>query len=139
MESPSFQIHPQLTQDCRSLGRFKVSHVLLHRNATLPWFILVPETDQNDLLDLEPDLRNRIMDEASAVSDFIKTQLHYTKINVAAIGNVVPQLHIHVVGRKPGDALWPNPIWGHLKTERSYSTETLEKWTSQTREYLKLQ
>jgi len=93
-----FQIHPELLASCHRLGSFNLCHVLLHRNAMLPWFILVPECDVYDLLDLPEALRNGAMKEAAMVSEFIKCQLAYPKVNFAAIGNVVPQLHLHVVG-----------------------------------------
>lgn len=116
-----FQIHPQLLGDCHRLGRFSVCHVLLHRNAVLPWFILVPECDVGDLLDLPEALRNGAMEEAASVSAFIKRRLAYPKVNFATIGNVVPQLHLHVVGRKAGDSCWPAPVWGNLRESRDYS------------------
>ena len=116
-----FQIHPELLADCHRLGRFNLCHVMLHRNAVLPWFILVPQCDVADLLDLPEVLRNRAMKEAAIVSEFIKRELAYPKVNFAGIGNVVPQLHLHVVGRKPGDPCWPAPVWGNLRETREYS------------------
>ena len=122
-----FKIHPQLLTDCHHLGRFSTCHILLHKNATLPWFILVPETDIEDLLDLPPETRNQIMDEAALISAFIKSRWGCSKINTAAIGNVVRQLHVHVVGRDPGDACWPRPVWGNLDVVVGYSDEELEE------------
>ncbi len=122
-----FVIHPQLLADCHRLGKLRTCHVLLHRNAILPWFILVPETAIPDLLDLSDDVRRAAMGEAATVARFIKTRLGYTKINFAAIGNVVPQLHLHVVGRSKDDPCWPAPVWGHLKEAREYSTADLER------------
>ena len=100
-----FQIHHQLQIDTHYLGKFPLCHILLHKNAVLPWFILVPESAAGDLLDLPEDVRHVAMQEAAAVSEFIKKVLGYPKINFAAIGNVVPQLHLHVVGRRPGDVV----------------------------------
>ena len=122
-----FVIHPQLLADSHRLGKLQLCHVLLHRNAILPWFILVPETEVLDLLDLPDDLRHAAMDEAGTVARFIKTRLDYKKINFAAIGNVVPQLHLHVVGRRKDDPCWPAPVWGHLNEAREYSTVELER------------
>jgi len=122
-----FRVHPQLLQDCHQLGRMAACHALLHRNAVLPWFILIPETDEIDLLDLDPALRNRVMDEATAISRFVKDELQCPKVNVAAIGNLVPQLHLHVIGRHPGDACWPLPVWGHLQESDTYSEPRLEE------------
>ncbi|NJB68513.1 putative N-acetyltransferase YhbS/diadenosine tetraphosphate (Ap4A) HIT family hydrolase [Desulfobaculum xiamenense] len=117
----TFHIHSQLLKDCHVLGRYALCHVLLHRNAALPWFILVPEVEEEDLLDLPEASRDAVMAEAARVSAFVKEQMDCAKVNVAAIGNVVRQLHIHVVGRNPGDACWPAPVWGNLKEEASYS------------------
>jgi len=120
-----FQIHPQLLADCHVLGKFELCYLLLHKNGALPWFILVPQTDAGDLLDLPQALRTTAMNEAALVSDFIKKNLNCPKINFAAIGNVVPQLHLHVVGRTPGDPCWPAPVWGHLGDGPKYSRERL--------------
>lgn len=122
-----FAIHPQLLADCHRLGRLEFSHVLLNRNAVLPWFILVPETAVTDLLDLPAAQRMAVLHEAAVIAQFIKRQLGYGKINFAAIGNVVPQLHLHVVGRKPGDSCWPAPVWGHLVESQDYSDHSVEE------------
>lgn len=116
-----FDLHPQLLRDTHRLGRLPLCHLLLHKNGALPWFILVPETNVTDLLDLADELRATALSEASQVSGFIKQYLNYPKINFAAIGNVVPQLHLHVVGRKPDDLCWPAPVWGHLPEMREYA------------------
>ncbi len=118
-----FQIHPQLLADCHVIGKFDLCYLLLHKNGALPWFILVPQTAAGVFLDLPPALRTTEMNEAALVSDFIKKTLDYPKINFAAIGNMVPQLHLHVVGRTPGDPCWPAPVWGHLGDGREYSRE----------------
>jgi diadenosine tetraphosphate (Ap4A) HIT family hydrolase len=97
--------------------------VLLHKNRALPWFILVPQTAVTDLLDLPEPQRMAALHEAAIIGQFIKSHLGYTKINFAAIGNVVPQLHLHVVGRRPGDTCWPAPVWGHLVKSQEYSNQ----------------
>jgi diadenosine tetraphosphate (Ap4A) HIT family hydrolase len=115
-----FHIHPRLINDCHRLGRLPSSHLLLHRNSSLTWFILVPETDATDLLDLDRDLRVALMDDAATVSRFLKKDLGYPKVNFGAIGNLVPQMHLHVIGRRPGDSCWPAPVWGHLGDAPGY-------------------
>ncbi|HET7004329.1 MAG TPA: HIT family protein [Candidatus Binatia bacterium] len=120
-----FAIHPQLLADCHRLGQLDLCHVLLHKNASVPWFILVPETAVTDLFDLPQAHRTAALDEAAIISHFIKSYLDYVKINFAAIGNVVPQLHLHVVGRKPDDAWWPAPVWGNAVESRPYSAQRL--------------
>jgi diadenosine tetraphosphate (Ap4A) HIT family hydrolase len=116
----AIQVHPQLLADCHCIGRLDHCYVLLHKNALLPWFILVPETTVSDLLDLPEDMRTAVMKEAALIGQFIKSDMGYPKINFAAIGNVVPQLHLHVVGRRAGDACWPAPVWGHLTEASEY-------------------
>jgi len=120
-----FRIHDRLLADCHRLGTLNGTHLLLHRNAALPWFILVPETSAVDLLDLPAETRDRLVAEAAALSTFLKTSLGCPKVNFAAIGNLVPQLHLHVVGRRPGDACWPAPVWGHLEASSGYTAAEL--------------
>ena len=120
-----FVIHPQLLADCHRLGRLDLCHLLLHKNASLPWFILVPQTAASDLLDLPEGQRNTAMQEAAAIAQLIKGHFGHGKINFAAIGNVVAQLHLHVVGRKPGDPCWPAPVWGNLTGVTEYSAEQI--------------
>ena len=124
-----FQLHPQLVADCHAIGRFDLCHVLLHKNASVPWFILVPETDAADLLDLADAQRALAIKEAALVSEFLKTTLGFSKVNFASIGNVVPQLHLHVVGRKASDPCWPAPVWGNLHETREYSSADLGRIT----------
>ena len=100
---------------------------MLHKNALLPWFILVPHTTVTDLLDLPEERRNAALSEVAQVADLIKKLLGCPKINFAAIGNVVPQLHLHVVGRKPDDPCWPAPVWGHLTESREYSASQVNE------------
>ncbi len=126
-----FEIHRRLLIDSHCLGRMPRCHILLHKNASLPWFILVPETDAVDLLDLPDDVRHTAMHEAAAISGFIKKALGYPKVNFAAIGNFVPQLHLHIVGRRPGDPCWPAPVWGNLTETREYSAAELRKTSEQ--------
>lgn len=125
-----FKISPQLLTDCHAIGKFALCQLLLHKNGALPWSILVPETDAQELFDLPEKLRTAVMNEAAAVSDFVKNILYYPKTNFASIGNLVPQLHLHVVGRKPGDLCWPAPVWGHLADGPKYSAVRLKEITS---------
>jgi len=126
-----FEIHPQLLHDCHRLGRFRLCHVLLHKNGAVPWLILVPETPlPGDLLDLPESERNMAMEEAAIVARFIQTEFAISKINFAVIGNVVPQLHLHVVGRRAHDPCWPVPIWGNLLEAKAYSARRIAALTA---------
>lgn len=111
-----FRLHPRLLDDCHRLGRFTLSHVLLHRNAILPWFILVPEVgaEVTELHELGVQERRVLDQEVDVLARFVKPGLGAQKLNIAAIGNIVPQLHVHVVGRSPGDPCWPGVVWGNL-------------------------
>lgn len=122
----AFEIHPQLLADCHRLGRLALCHLLLHRNAGLPWFILVPDGAEGDLLELPVARRDRVVAECGAVAGFIQGFLGMPKINFAAIGNLVPQCHLHVVGRRPDDPCWPRPVWGNLPPGGEYSAEELQ-------------
>jgi diadenosine tetraphosphate (Ap4A) HIT family hydrolase len=125
-----FELHSQLLADCHRVGRLDLCHILLHKNAGVPWFILVPETEARDLFDLAENLRAAALNEAALIAGLVKNVLHYPKINFAAIGNVVAQLHLHVVGRKPDDTCWPKPVWGHLTAGREYCAEELAEISS---------
>jgi diadenosine tetraphosphate (Ap4A) HIT family hydrolase len=123
------QIHPQLLTDCHHLGKLSACELLLNRNAALPWFILVPDTELNDILDLPSEHREAVVAECAAVSEFIKKVLGYPKVNFAGLGNVVPQMHLHVIGRREGDACWPQPVWGALADGGEYPVEKLQEWS----------
>ncbi len=119
-------IDETLSRDTHLLGRFPHSTVLLHRNATVPWVILVPDGEATEFLDLAEPLRTSLLGEAARCATLIRAFFGSTKINFAAIGNVVPQLHLHVVGRTPDDTCWPLPVWGHLRAQREYPREMLD-------------
>jgi diadenosine tetraphosphate (Ap4A) HIT family hydrolase len=121
-------IHPQLLTDCHYLGELPRSALLLHRNAALPWFILVPHTETPDLLDLPGDVLHAVMAECALVSRYIKRDLGYAKVNFAGLGNVVPQLHLHLIGRSERDPCWPRPVWGNLPAGGGYSESRLREW-----------
>lgn len=107
-----FTLDPRLANDCWPLGTLHGLHLLLMNNSQVPWFILVPETTATELFELEPPLQNALAKAVDALSRVTKETLGAEKLNVAAIGNVVSQMHIHVVGRATTDFCWPNPVWG---------------------------
>ena len=121
-------IHSQLLADCHPLGKFPASDVLLHRNAAVPWFILVPDTRLSDILDLPGEHRQAVLDECAAVSVFIKQVLGFDKVNFAGLGNVVPQMHLHIIGRHSADPCWPQPVWGNLPEGETYLPGQLLEW-----------
>jgi len=110
--SASFNIHAQLLADCEHLGNLDLCSVLLMRDARFPWLILVPRIDGlRDLHDLPATYREQAFTEIEITSEALRTYTSADKINVAALGNMVPQLHIHVIGRREDDAGWPAPVW----------------------------
>ena len=121
-------IPQQLLEECHHLGRLPASELLLSRNVNVPWFILVPGTQLQDFLDLPDALRQTVLAECAAVSLFIKQGLVFDKVNFAGLGNVVPAMHLHIIGRHAKDPCWPQPVWGNLPAGESYSPEQLREW-----------
>jgi len=109
-----FQLHPRLLADCHVLGKTGVCQLLLHKTALVPWYILVPGADAGELHLLQPDMRDVVYEEMDTLSRHIKDYHKSKRVNVAAIGNLVPQLHVHVIGRTPEDICWPGVVWGNL-------------------------
>ena len=110
-----FVLHPTLAADTYSLGRVGAVQILMHRSAQFPWFMLVPEDPATELHELPPALRAELQALADRVGRFVLKQWTCDKLNIAAIGNVVPQLHLHVIGRRQDDALWPRVVWGNVQ------------------------
>ena len=121
-------IHTQLLADCHHLGKLDAVEVLLHRNAAVPWFILVPDTQLSDVLDLPDEHRQAVLADCAAVSVFIKQVLGFDKVNFAGLGNVVPQMHLHIIGRHSADSCWPQPVWGNLPEGGTYALGQLREW-----------
>ena len=103
-----FVLDERLQRDCFFLGRLELSQLLLLNNAAVPWFILVPEVAVTELCDLDEHQHGVLMDESRRVAEFVRQTFAVDKLNVAAIGNVVSQLHLHVIGRRKDDYCWPN-------------------------------
>lgn len=120
------ELHPQLLSDCHRLGAMASGELLLSRNAALHWFILVPDTEVADLLDLPPDRLQQVLADCQRLSQWLKQARGYPKVNFAGLGNVVPQMHLHVIGRHSDDACWPRPVWGNLPAGPAWQHATLE-------------
>lgn len=124
----TFVLHPRLARDFHVLGRCGARgalQLLLHRNAHLPWFLLVPESPALELFELEPTLRAELQACGDILARFAKARFACDKMNVAAIGNLVPQLHLHVIGRRHDDSCWPEPVWGRQLVTALYSAAEL--------------
>jgi diadenosine tetraphosphate (Ap4A) HIT family hydrolase len=112
MNEPGWSLHPQLAADTVAVCDLQLSRLLAMNDADFPWLILVPRrAGVSDMIDLGGE-QALLMDETAAVSRALKDETRCDKLNVAAIGNVVLQLHIHIVARRIGDPLWPKPVWG---------------------------
>lgn len=110
----AFELHPRLAADTLPVGTLPLCHVLLMNDAAYPWCILVPARGNiREIHALDVPDRQQLMHEIAAVSAAMETALHPDKMNVAALGNQVPQLHVHVIARFGTDPAWPNPVWGH--------------------------
>jgi diadenosine tetraphosphate (Ap4A) HIT family hydrolase len=113
MPNPSFSLHPQLAADTVPVGDLALTRVLLANDANYPWLILVPRrAGITELIDLAEADRLQLMAEVDAAARAIKSITECDKLNVAALGNVVAQLHVHVIGRRHSDKAWPKPVWG---------------------------
>jgi len=120
------EIHVQLAADCEILGRFRLCHLLLMNDCNYPWFILVPDRDNiREIYQLEAADRKQLLDESCLLSEFLMSTFNGDKLNVAALGNQVPQLHLHHVVRYESDPAWPAPIWGKHPA-LPYSTDALD-------------
>jgi diadenosine tetraphosphate (Ap4A) HIT family hydrolase len=109
----SFTLHPQLALDTVPIGDLALSRVLLANDANYPWLILVPRRPRLvELIDLEENAQVQLLGEIAAAARALKSITECEKLNIAALGNMVAQLHVHVIGRRHGDAAWPKPVWG---------------------------
>ena len=109
----TFHLHPQLNADCIKIGKLALSRLLLMNDSQFPWFILVPEiAGVTEIYQLNKAQRSLLIEESSALAELLATLYKADKINIAAIGNVVPQLHVHHVVRYKHDKAWPAPVWG---------------------------
>ena len=112
-ENDIFMLAPELQQDCFFIADLALSQLLLFNNVNYPWLILVPRLNNvTELFELPRELQDQLIEETSQVSKLLKQLYACDKINVATIGNQVPQLHMHVIARFKTDDAWPSPVWG---------------------------
>jgi diadenosine tetraphosphate (Ap4A) HIT family hydrolase len=125
VEEQMARIHERLQQDCLVVGRFPLCHLLLMQDANYPWFILVPDReDITEIYQLDAADQLQLTRESAMLAAVLAEQFHADKINIAAIGNLVPQLHVHHVVRYRTDAAWPAPVWGAVPAT-PYTEEAL--------------
>jgi diadenosine tetraphosphate (Ap4A) HIT family hydrolase len=127
----TYQLHPQLEKDTHHLGVFPLCDVLLMNDARYPWIILVPRRpDLRELYDLEEAEQLQLWKESLFTAQAMQACFGADKMNTAALGNVVEQLHVHHVARFAHDAVWPAPVWG-LGQAQPYSEMALSVMRSQ--------
>lgn len=108
-----WSLHPQLAADTAFVAALPVCDVRLMNDARWPWLILVPRIDgARDWIDLDRETQHQLSDEIALASRALQTLYKPDKLNVAALGNMVAQLHVHVIARHITDAAWPKPVWG---------------------------
>ncbi|HSV28471.1 MAG TPA: HIT family protein [Candidatus Omnitrophota bacterium] len=108
-----FDLHERLAADCVTVTDWPLCRVLLMNDSTYPWLVLVPRRNAvSELHELDEADRATLVEELAEASRRLQNATKAFKMNVAALGNVVPQLHVHVIARFQGDAAWPKPVWG---------------------------
>lgn len=121
-----FELHPQLKQDTVIVGQFDLSLVLLHKDANYPWCILVPKREKmNEIHHLSEADQIQLIKESSHLSEVMTSIFAPDTMNIAELGNMVPQLHIHHVARYETDVCWPAAVWG-AEPAKAYAEGELE-------------
>ena len=121
------QLHPQLQQDCIYLGKLELCHLLLMNDSQYPWCILVPDRDNiKEFYELSNEEQLLLCRESSFLAAGMMAAFAGDKMNVAALGNVVAQLHVHHIVRFRSDPAWPAPVWGKLPAQ-AYGKAALEQ------------
>lgn len=124
----AFALHPRLHADTRLVGDLPLSRLLLMDQAQVPWCVLVPRRpDLSELHELPESDQAQLMREFSYLGRFLMDAFSGHKLNVAALGNLVPQLHLHVIVRLESDAAWPQPVWGRLAARAYTEPEARER------------
>jgi diadenosine tetraphosphate (Ap4A) HIT family hydrolase len=116
MPDPAWSLHTQLQKDTIDIGDLPLSRVLVIKDANYPWLMLVPRRpDVVEIIDLDEVEQSQLMTEINRVARALKEITRCDKLNIAALGNVVPQLHVHIIARRTSDAAWPRPVWGVMQ------------------------
>src|SRR5215510_1377849 len=112
---PTWSLNPQLAKDTVEVGDLLLARVLLMNDANFPWLLLVPRrSNVSEVFDLDEIEQGQLVSEITLLARVLKDVTTCDKLNIATIGNVVPQLHVHIVARRRDDAAWPRPVWGTL-------------------------
>lgn len=137
MSLKEFTLDQRLATDCVLVMDLPLSQLLLNRDANYPWFILVPKVPgATELIDLNGQQQQQLQKESNLICRFLKMEVGAEKLNVAALGNVVSQLHIHHIARFSHDPSWPAPIWNAVPASEYTATE-IERLISAFKHYYK--
>lgn len=122
-----FELHHRLKEDCIEVGRFPLCLILMLNDANYPWFILVPRRESvEEIFELSDDDQLQLLKESSYLSKKLSAAFDADKMNVATLGNMVPQLHMHHIVRYKDDAAWPKPVWGQLPAVSYHDDEIVK-------------
>jgi len=136
MNAPAFDLDAQLAHDTLPVGELALSRLRLMNDARFPWFILVPRrVGMRDLIDLEASDQHVLTDEIRLVCEAMRALYKPDKLNVAALGNVTPQLHVHAIARFHIDVAWPRPVFG-VGTVEAYEPAYAREVTTRMRDAL---
>ena len=132
----NFSLNSRLKEDCTVLLERDEVSFLLHQNAEVFWFILVPHTQETEFYKLDLAIQQQLLGLMNRLSAFIQSSFKVDKLNLAMIGNVVSQMHIHVIGRSLKDAYWPDVVWGR-SFEKTYTAQQVDEIQQQLIAFLK--
>jgi diadenosine tetraphosphate (Ap4A) HIT family hydrolase len=125
MSAPAFELDPRLKDDTQHVQSLSLCDVLLMNDARFAWLVLVPRRAQlSEIADLSLDAQTMLWREVHIASQALRDVAPCDKLNIGALGNIVRQLHVHIVARREGDAAWPGPVWGSGKAE-PYAADVL--------------
>jgi diadenosine tetraphosphate (Ap4A) HIT family hydrolase len=119
----NFILDPRLKSDCFVLSESEHFILLLMNNSLVPWFILVPKTDKTELFELDDSHYKQVFTKIAQISEYVENEFKPDKLNIAAIGNIVEQLHIHIIARYKTDIYWPGVVWGSSEKQTYEKTE----------------
>jgi diadenosine tetraphosphate (Ap4A) HIT family hydrolase len=129
-EETGWSLHGRLKEDTIDIGDLPLSRVLVIKDAHYPWLLLVPRRpDIVEIIDLNEVEQAQLMTEISRVGRALKEITRCEKLNIAALGNVVPQLHVHIIARRSSDAAWPRPVWG-VMPPLAHDAEEVQRFVS---------
>ena len=127
-DTPAWSLHSQLKKDTIEIGDLPLCRVLVIKDANFPWLLLVPRRNGAvEIIDLDEVEQAQLMTEISRVARALKEITQCDKLNIAALGNMVPQLHVHVIARRTGDVAWPRPVWGVMPA-LAHDAEEVQKF-----------